>query len=73
MQSCFQRISIEVNVLCQEFSSSRYCPKPKAMAATAEGTITGPVPEVHFLKIVDGHGEKFFDSINIKSRVHISR
>ena len=40
--------------LCREHSSSRSYPKTQALAAVSEGTIIGPVLEVHVVKILDG-------------------
>ena len=42
-----------VALLCREYSSSRSHPKSKALSAIPEGTIIGPVSEVHVAKILD--------------------
>ena len=39
--------------LCREYSSSRSCPKTKALAAIPEGTTVGPV---YIIEILDGYG-----------------
>ena len=41
---------------CREYSSSRSYPKTQALAAIPEGTIIGPVPEVHVAEILVGYG-----------------
>ena len=45
-----------ITPVCREYSISRYFPKAQALAAILEGIIIGPVLEVHFVKILDGHG-----------------
>ena len=42
--------------LCREYSSSRSYPKAQALAVIPEGTIVGPVLEVHIVKILDEYG-----------------
>ena len=42
-----------VTPLCREYSSSRSYPKTKALSAIPEGTIIGPVSEVHVVKKID--------------------
>ena len=42
-----------ITLLCREYSNYRYYPKAQALAAVPEGTISGPVLEVHFVKILD--------------------
>ena len=42
--------------LCREYLISRSYPKTQALAAIPEGTIVGPVLEVHIVKILDGYG-----------------
>ena len=39
-----------------KYSSSRSYPKTKALSAVPEGTIIGPVLEVHVVKILDADG-----------------
>ena len=56
-----------VTPLCPEYSSSRPYPKTKALSAIPEGTIIGPVSEVHVVKILDRY------SINCKTNVQILR
>ena len=45
-----------VTPLCREYSSSRSYPKTKALSAFPEGTIIGPISEVHVVKILDKYG-----------------
>ena len=45
-----------ITILCREYSISRSYPKAQALAAFPEGTIIGPVWEVHVVKILDGYG-----------------
>ena len=42
--------------LCREYWSSRCYPKTKALSAIPEGTIIGPISEVHVVKIRGGNG-----------------
>ena len=42
--------------LCRENSICRFYPKAQALAAIPEGTIIGPVLEVHVVKILDEYG-----------------
>ena len=46
----------EVTPLCREYSSSRSYPKTEASSAIPEGTVIGPVLEVHVVKILHGYG-----------------
>ena len=45
-----------ITLLCREYSISRYYREAQALAAIPEGTIIGPVWEVHIVKILDGRG-----------------
>ena len=45
-----------ITPLCREHSISRYYPKAQALAAIPEGTIIGPVLEVHIVEILDEYG-----------------
>ena len=47
-----------ISPLCREYTYSRSFPKSQVLAAILEGTITGPVLEVQFVKNLDGHGIK---------------
>ena len=42
-----------VTLLSRECSSSRSYQKTKALSATLEGTIVGPVSEVHVVTVLD--------------------
>ena len=44
--------------LCRELSSSRSYPKTKALAAIPDGTIVGPVLEVHVVKLFDRYSKE---------------
>ena len=46
----------EITPLCREYSSSRSYPKAQALSEIPEGTIIGPVLEVHVVKILGGYG-----------------
>ena len=43
----------EMTLLCREYSSSRSYPKTRALSAIPEGTIFGPVSEVHVVIHLD--------------------
>ena len=47
-----------ITPLCRQYSISRSYPKAQAWAAIPEGTIIGPVLEVHVVKILDGNGKE---------------
>ena len=63
-------------LLCRECSISRFLPKAPALAANLEGTVMGPVLEVHIVKIIDGYGiEVAIPSIakRFVNEIHYSR
>ena len=45
-----------LTLVCREYSSSRSYPKAQPLAAIPEGTIVGPVLEVHIAKILEEFG-----------------
>ena len=44
--------------LCREYSTFRSYPQTRALATIPEGTILGPVVEVHIVKILDEYGKE---------------
>ena len=46
----------EITILYREYLSSRSYPKTKAWSAVPEGTVIGPVLEVHVVKFLTGIG-----------------
>ena len=49
----------EITLLCREYTISGYYPNAQTLAAIPEGTIIGPVLELHIVKILDGYGIEF--------------
>ena len=53
---CGRRMVNTHSCVCREHSSSRSYPKAQPSAAVHEGTIVGPVLEVHIAKILEEYG-----------------